>query len=277
MSGLNINYQKSEIFVLEATIEKQREVADLFNCNIGSFPMKYLGVMLDKYYMSSSDFDYVYQKVEKRVPTWQSCLLSYGGKMILTESCLSSVPNYVMGVFHLKGEAHHRLETTRSNFFWHGACQKKKYHMLRWEVLATPKPVGGLGFTDTRVMNQCLLSKWIFKLERGDNNPCCKMLRAKYLGEGGFYSSKSKGVSQFWAGLHDIKQFCARGLIYVVKNGKKARFWLDVWLGMCPLYLTYSKIYMICNEQNSTVYDVLQDNGVNLTFRRSFGTAEIEE
>jgi hypothetical protein len=66
-------------------------------------------------------------------------------------------------------------------------------------------------------------------------------------------------------------------LIYVVKNGKKARFWLDVWLGLCPLYLTYSKIYMICNEQNSTVYDVLQDNGVNLTFRRSFGTAEIEE
>jgi hypothetical protein len=84
MSGLRINYQKSEIFVLKATIEKQREIANLFNCNIGSFPMKYLGVMLDRYYMSSMDFAYVYQKVEKRVPTWQSCLLSYGGKIILT-------------------------------------------------------------------------------------------------------------------------------------------------------------------------------------------------
>jgi hypothetical protein len=166
MSGLKINYQKSEIFVLEATTKKQKEVADLFNCNIGSFPMKYLGVMLDRYYMSSLDFAYVYQKVEKRVPTWQSCLLSYGGKMILTESCLSSIPNYVMGVFHLKGEAHHKMETARSNFFWHGPGQKKKYHMMRWDVLATPKFAGGLGFTDTRVMNQCLLSKWIFKLER---------------------------------------------------------------------------------------------------------------
>jgi hypothetical protein len=89
----------------------------------------------------------VYQKIEKRIPTWQSCLLSYGGKMILTESCLSSMLNYVMGVFHLKGEAHHKMETARSNFFWHGPRQKKKYHMMRWEVLATPKPIGGLGFT----------------------------------------------------------------------------------------------------------------------------------
>ena len=70
MSGLKINYQKSEIFVLEATSEKQKEVADLSNCNIGSFPMKYMGVILDRYYMSSLDFAYVYQKVEKRVPTW---------------------------------------------------------------------------------------------------------------------------------------------------------------------------------------------------------------
>lgn len=87
--------------------------------------------------------------------------------MILTESCLSSIPNYVMGIFHLRGEAHHKMETARSNFFWHGPGQKKKYHMMRWEVLGTPKEEGGLGFTDTRVMNQCLLSKWIFKLERG--------------------------------------------------------------------------------------------------------------
>jgi hypothetical protein len=87
------------------------------------------------------------------------------------------------------------METARSNFFWHGPGQQKKYHMMRWEVLATPKPAGGLGFTDTRIMNQCLLSKWIYKLERGDSNPCCQMLRAKYLGEGGFYSSNNKGVS----------------------------------------------------------------------------------
>jgi hypothetical protein len=78
--------------------------------------------------MSSIDFAYVHQKVEKRVPTLQSCLLSYVGKMSLTESdsCLSSIPTYIIGMIHLKGKAHHKMETARSNFFWHGPGQKKK-------------------------------------------------------------------------------------------------------------------------------------------------------
>jgi hypothetical protein len=29
-----------------------------------------------------------------------------------------------------------------------------------------PKKLGGAGFTNTRVMNKCLLAKWIFKIER---------------------------------------------------------------------------------------------------------------
>jgi len=65
--------------------------------------------------------------------------------------------------------------------------------------------------------------------------------------------------------------------MYIVKNGKKARFWLDVWLGQCPLSIVNNKIFKICNEQNNIVYDVLQDNEVNLTFRRTFGITEIEE
>lgn len=125
-------------------------------------------------------------------------------------------------------------------------------------MLATPKPIGGLGFIDTRVMNQCLLAKWIYKLERGDNSPMCQLLRAKYLGEGGFYSSSSRGVSQFWAGLHEVKHCCARGLIYVVRNGMKARFWRDVWLGACPLSIVYSRIFTICNEQEQTVWGCAQ-------------------
>jgi hypothetical protein len=37
--------------------------------------------------------------------------------------------------------------------------------MVKWEVIAKPIEFGGLGFTDTRLMNQCLLSRWIVKLE----------------------------------------------------------------------------------------------------------------
>lgn len=74
-----------------------------------------------------------------------------------------------------------------------------------------------------------------------------------------------------------MKHCCARGLIYIVNNGRKARFWSDVWLGQCPFSIVYRRIFEICNEQNSTVYEVFRNNEINLTFRRSFGPVELEE
>jgi hypothetical protein len=55
MSGLRINYQKSEVFVIAVDLEEQNRVADIFNCTIGSFPMKYLGVMISNNPMKIDD------------------------------------------------------------------------------------------------------------------------------------------------------------------------------------------------------------------------------
>jgi hypothetical protein len=103
MSGLKINYQKSEVFALGCSEEEMTRVAQMFNCNIGHLPMKYLGVMVHNKHMSASDLNYVATKVEKRVPTWQCVGLSSGGKMILVESCVSSVPNYTGSVCLARG------------------------------------------------------------------------------------------------------------------------------------------------------------------------------
>jgi hypothetical protein len=70
MSGLRINYQKSEVFVIGADLEEQERVADIFNCNVGTFPLKYLGVMISDKHMCIPDLAYIHQKVSKRLPTW---------------------------------------------------------------------------------------------------------------------------------------------------------------------------------------------------------------
>jgi hypothetical protein len=61
--------------------------------------------------------------------------------------------------------------------------------MVKWEELTMPRDCGGLGFTNTRLMNECLcftntrlmnecwLAKWIIILERGDDDLCCTLLR----------------------------------------------------------------------------------------------------
>jgi hypothetical protein len=106
MSGLKNNYQKSEVLVIGGSEEDQSRVAGMLNCQTGRLPMKYLGVWISDRHMTCSDLAYIHQKVEKKLPTWQSVGLTSGGKSILIQLCLSSIPNYSMGVYLLQDEIH---------------------------------------------------------------------------------------------------------------------------------------------------------------------------
>jgi hypothetical protein len=97
----------------------------------GGVPFKYLGILVSSNKLFTADLMYVGLKVEKRLPAWQGLLLSSGGKSILIESSLNSLPNYTMGLYLLPEEVHHKMDTSRANFYWDSGL-KKKYHMVRW-------------------------------------------------------------------------------------------------------------------------------------------------
>jgi hypothetical protein len=39
-----------------------------------------------------------------------------------------------------------------------------KYRLMKWSIMCQPKDQGGLGIKNLEIQNQCLLSKWLFKL-----------------------------------------------------------------------------------------------------------------
>jgi hypothetical protein len=96
------------------------------------------------------------------------------------ESSLSSLPMYTMGIYLLPEGVHHKNDSARARLYW-DSRQNKNYHMVKWDELAKPKDHGGLGFIETRLMNMCMLSKWIFKLERGDWDMSYDWLRKNIL------------------------------------------------------------------------------------------------
>lgn len=61
MSGMKINYQKSEVYVLR--------IEDMLNCKVGSLPFTYLGLPMRVDKLGEKDFLLVSQKVkvEKRL------------------------------------------------------------------------------------------------------------------------------------------------------------------------------------------------------------------
>ena len=133
------NFKKREIFSLGLSTIEQNVAAEMLGCKSGVLPMKYLGMPVSCHKISKAQLSYVCEKTEKRLGTWQCEYLSSGGKSVLIDSCLSSLPMYTMGVYQLYEGNFQRLDSIRARFFWEGTSKKRKYHMVKWEALNRPK------------------------------------------------------------------------------------------------------------------------------------------
>jgi hypothetical protein len=60
------------------------------------------------------------------------------------------------------------MDKTRITFFWQGGGTRKKYHLIKWEIICKTKKKGGLGIKDLRKMNISLMCKWWWRLETKD-------------------------------------------------------------------------------------------------------------
>ena len=277
MSGMKINYNKSEIFGFGIDTELQEEVARIFGCRVGKLSMIYLGLPVNDIKISKAQFSYVSDKANKRLATWKCDTLPSGGKATLINSCLSSIPMYTMGVYQLYEGNFQALDKVRSRFFWQGTNKKRKYHMVKWEALAIPKEWGGLGFLEVKTMNICLLAKWLERLEVEEGSLCVELLRKKYLGNRSIFQITRTSRSQFWRGLLAIKHWFQRGRIVKIRSGAHSSFWHDTWLGNCPLKLEFDQLYKFCRDPHASVEQVMGSGHIQVEFRRSLNQQEFRE
>jgi hypothetical protein len=56
-------------------------------------------------------------KMVKRTDPWQGRLISSGGRLILVNSCLSSISSYIMGFYRLTDGHHDEMDSIRKRFF----------------------------------------------------------------------------------------------------------------------------------------------------------------
>jgi hypothetical protein len=118
MSGLKINYQKSEVFGVGVEQVDLARVAMMLNCEVGSFPMKYLGLPISGDKIMVKDLDFVLEKLVKKLANGCSIQASSGGKAILIDSCLDNLATYAMSFFLLYEQAHAKMDSVRARLFW---------------------------------------------------------------------------------------------------------------------------------------------------------------
>ena len=148
MSGLKINFHKSELFCFGEAVEAAGDYADLFGCAHGQFPIKYLGIPIHYRRRTIAGWKHVEERLEKRSSSWKVKLLSVGGWLVLINSVLINMVLYMFSFFQLPKGVLQRLAYFRSRFFWQGDGEKKKYRLAKGSVVHRPKDQGGLGIHD---------------------------------------------------------------------------------------------------------------------------------
>jgi hypothetical protein len=67
LSGLKINFHKSEIFCFGEAKEVQEEYSGIFGCQCGTYPFKYLGIPMHHKKRSNNDWKIIEQRIEKKL------------------------------------------------------------------------------------------------------------------------------------------------------------------------------------------------------------------
>jgi hypothetical protein len=70
MSGMRINYHKSDLMPINIFVDEANIFAQLFCCKIGQFHFKYLGVLLHFAKLRKEDLQPVIDKIMKGIAGW---------------------------------------------------------------------------------------------------------------------------------------------------------------------------------------------------------------
>ena len=169
LSGMKINYNKSDLLTLNLSDDENLAFARLFCCNIGNFPIKYLGVPLHYTKLKREDIQPVVEKLIKRIAGWKGKLLSSAGRLILLKSYLASIPVYLLSVIKFPKWVIGNINSQMANFLWNDQEDKHRYHLTNFKSLAQKKEYGGWGITDLSCLNMSLLSSWINRYQLADD------------------------------------------------------------------------------------------------------------
>ncbi|GAU41193.1 hypothetical protein TSUD_26180 [Trifolium subterraneum] len=99
MSGLKVNFNKSMLVGVNIPESWLGEAASALHCRVGKIPFIYLGLPIGGDPRRLGFWEPVLARLKKRLSGWKSRFLSFGGRLILLKSVLTSLPVYALSFF----------------------------------------------------------------------------------------------------------------------------------------------------------------------------------
>ncbi|KAK9049762.1 hypothetical protein SSX86_031269, partial [Deinandra increscens subsp. villosa] len=191
-SGLRINLLKCNLYGIGVPNSEVDAFASVLKCKGGSFPFKYLGLLVGPNMNRISHWKPVIETFEARLSRWKARYLSLGGRLVLAKAVLEALPSYFFSLYLAPVSVINQLESLRMRFLWSGGNKKGCIHWVSKDAVCRTKADGGMGLVPLDKANYCFLSKWynisnklIFfnfstdYLDHGDQIVICDVCNAK--------------------------------------------------------------------------------------------------
>jgi hypothetical protein len=224
--------------------------------------------------------------LKKRLGSWGNKYVSFGGRIVLINAVLSSIPIFFLSYMKMPSKVWKEVVTIQRNFLWGGVSKKRSICWVKWEDVCKPKKDGGLGIKDLRLVNMSLLAKWRWRLLLGEEEVWKSVVKAKYgnraIGKAELdVNTFGNGCSHWWRDLCNLDKG-VNWFTQVVKKkvgrGNSTLFWKDTWVGNQSLEQQFPRLYSISTQQEEMVGNMGRwFNGVwrwELRWRREFFTWE---
>ena len=225
VSGMRINYSKSEIIPIELSSKETKSFADILGCRVGAFPIKYLGIPLHYDKLRREDIQPLIDKILKRMSGWRGKLLSYAARLTLIKTCLASILIYLLSFFKFPKWALDMINSQMANCLWNDFEGNRKIHLANWHLVCMSKKHGGLGVPNIRDVNLCLLGSWVKRYIKDEGKLWKQIVDKKYIHNfPNIFASKPQNPSRFWQGVMWAAKALKFGYKWVVGDGQKIRF-----------------------------------------------------
>jgi hypothetical protein len=164
LSGLKINFHKSEIFLFSKAKVAENDYRIFFGCDLGFLPFRYLGIPTHYRKLTNSEWKLIDDIFERKKWVVGLEIVVLWDRLVLINSVLTSLPMFMFSFPKIPEAVKKRILVYRSIFSWQSDEHKKRYSLTKWNISCRPKDQWGLGVKVLGLKNKSLLSKWLFKL-----------------------------------------------------------------------------------------------------------------
>ncbi|RVX01391.1 LINE-1 retrotransposable element ORF2 protein [Vitis vinifera] len=132
ISGLKVNLDKSSIYGINLDQAHLSRLAVMLDCKASGWPILYLGLPLGENRKACGFWDPMIERISSRLDGWQKTYLSFGGRITLTQSCLTHLPCYFLSLFKIPASVAAKIKRLQRDFLWSGVGEGKRDHLVRY-------------------------------------------------------------------------------------------------------------------------------------------------